>query len=88
MSKPRLAIGEVYLAGCSEAPDRYYTFEICGELWIDGRRIAIAVSHPPRKGITPTAVLFDTDGRGEVFGCEYWTQYRSKARPRYQQTAQ
>jgi hypothetical protein len=87
MNKPRLAIGDVYLTRSDHLPGwRCYTFEICGEVWVDGKRMAAALCHQRVRDKDPIVTLFNDlgEGTGSGFGGRFWTVQLSRAKPRYQ----
>lgn len=80
----KMQIGEVYKVLLDEDETRFFRFEICGEVFHDGRRFAIGVKQkaPPEDQM----VLFDETGNGHsCFGEFSWRAYgRSQSKPVYQ----
>lgn len=85
----RLAIGDAYKVYLWEdgefAEDVYYVFEICGEIFVDGKRLAIGVKQGVRSVDESQVVFFNSKGLGNLFnGKLVWKIWgKSRARRQY-----
>ena len=89
MSKPRLAIGDVYLVSAQIEGERIdYAFEICGEAWINDERHVIGVCRDPPGDESPLVLMFNSRGKcPDYLGYHFWTCYLSRRKPRFQRPA-
>ena len=87
MKNPRLAIGDIYkviLRIDGRSTILHFTFEICGEVFVNGERFAIGVKHYAHTLSGSHVVLFDKTGRAEHLDL-FWKAWEiSRAKPRYQ----
>jgi len=85
----RLAIGDVYKVRGYLHPDSRdyldFTFEICGEVFVDGERFAIGVKHREHPTNGGSVVVFNSDGYGETCGGDFrWQAWEtSRAKPQF-----
>ncbi len=83
----RLAIGDIYkvnLKMAYRAERLYFTFEICGEVFVNGDRFAIGLKHNVEPLCGAHVVLFDRNGRSEHDDLIWQAWEISRAKPKYQ----
>lgn len=86
-ARQRLAIGDVYkvVALGFEGGPLDFTFEICGEAFVDGERFVWAVKHGQHPCDDGASIVLDSRGVAEssVLGVKWNAWEISRARPRY-----